>query len=127
MQNLMKGVKVAAIGGVIVFASVGIGTAAAADVPAPEAELEAKWRRLLLRSPRRRGQAALEKSAEERLWLLRGHDPGEWVRSDRRQKQRRRSRRSSYPCRQDCQAPEPSPPGPWPARNWAVRSEFRIR
>ena len=39
MQNFMKRVKVAAIGGVIVFASVGIGTAAAADVP--EAELEA--------------------------------------------------------------------------------------
>ena len=41
MQNSMKHVKVAAIGGVIVFASVGIGTAAAADVPMPEAELEA--------------------------------------------------------------------------------------
>jgi len=45
---------------------------------------------------------------------LRGHDSGEWVRSDRRQKQRRRSRRSSYPCRQACQAPEQAPPGPWP-------------
>jgi hypothetical protein len=41
MQNFMKRVKVAAVGGVIVFASVGIGTAAAADVPVPEAELEA--------------------------------------------------------------------------------------
>ena len=41
MQNFMERVKVAAIGGVIVFASVGIGTAAAADVPVPEAELEA--------------------------------------------------------------------------------------
>jgi hypothetical protein len=41
MRNYMKRVKVAAIGGVIVFASVGIGTAAAADVPMPEAELEA--------------------------------------------------------------------------------------
>ena len=41
MENFKKQVKVAAIGGAIVFASAGIGTAAAADVPVPEAELEA--------------------------------------------------------------------------------------
>ena len=41
MEYFKKQVKVAAIRGAIVFASAGIGTAAAADVPVPEAELEA--------------------------------------------------------------------------------------
>jgi hypothetical protein len=41
MLNLMKRSKVAAVGGVMLFANVGIGTTVAADVAVPEAELEA--------------------------------------------------------------------------------------